>query len=83
MNNLKTPTHDISIVVYCKDHYTLRGKVNIQGYDRFSEFYEGINNLHMYNVRVRFCPINQNTKVTLTPEYICVPKENIIFCFPK
>ena len=48
-----------------------------------SDFYEDNNNLHMYNVRVRFCPINQNIKFTLTSEYICVPKENIIFCFPE
>ena len=83
MNSLKTPIKSICIVVYCKDNYILHGKINAQGYDRFSDFYEDNNNLHMYDAEVKRKSLDGGIYSCLSSEYICVPKENIIFCFPE
>ena len=73
----KVPTKDQEILVTCKDGFAIYGSVNIQGFDRFSDFYDQATNLHVYDAVVW----NAWSK-EVKQSYICIEKQNILFAFP-
>ena len=77
MNNLKVPTCDLKVVVYCKDNHKLIGQVNIAGYERFSDYYKKVDVLNMYNVK----GIQDGYK-NFMHSYVAVERCNIILAIP-